>query len=252
MKKAAPKSKRVSGGGDDVPREIPIQFTEEKNERDVMKETDKKGNLAVAPEEDAEAKTLRYIEEVEDPEVEVIYDSEPIDAPVEAAPVEEPRAGVDAFAPELQEQVETLTQEKSALYDQLLRRQAEFDNFRKRTEREKVDIYGRARADVVLELLPVIDNFERAVASLNQGADASGLRHGVELIHKQFNDALTRLGLQAIEAVGATFDPHLHEAVVLEPTDKYEENAVIEEFERGYKIGDRLLRPAKVKVASKP
>jgi molecular chaperone GrpE len=86
----------------------------------------------------------------------------------------------------------------------------------------------------------------------SEGDDAGALRHGVELIHKQFNDALAKLGLQAVEAVGQTFDPHLHEAVTIEPTDEHEENTVIEEFQRGYRLGDKLLRPAKVKVASSP
>ena len=153
----------------------------------------------------------------------------------------------------LQQQIDSLTREKNNLYDQLLRRAAEFENYRKRTEREKTENYNRARADVILELLPVIDNFERAMSSLEKSVDdAQGLRHGVELIHKQFRDALTKFGLQEIEAVGKMFDPNLHEAVTIESTDKHEENTVIEEFERGYKLGDRLLRPAKVKVAASP
>jgi molecular chaperone GrpE len=154
---------------------------------------------------------------------------------------------------ELRAQIESLMQERAALYDQLLRRQAEFENYRKRIDRERAEIYQRARAEVLLELLPVLDNFERALASLEKSeGDAASLRHGVELIHRQFKDALTKLGLQPVEAVGQTFDPHLHEAVTIEPTDEHEENIVIEEFERGYKLGDKLLRPAKVKVAANP
>jgi molecular chaperone GrpE len=150
-------------------------------------------------------------------------------------------------------QVESLTQEKTALYDQLLRRQAEFENYRKRAERERGEFYQRTRADLLLELLPVLDNFERALVSLERSeGDAEALRHGVELIHKQFKDALTKLGLQPVEAVGRSFDPNVHEAVTTEQTDEHEENTVIEEFERGYKLGDRLLRPAKVKVATSP
>jgi molecular chaperone GrpE len=150
-------------------------------------------------------------------------------------------------------QVESLTQEKTALYDQLLRRQAEFENYRKRAERERGEFYQRTRADLLLELLPVLDNFERALVSLERSeGDAEALRHGVELIHKQFKDALTKLGLQPVEAVGHSFDPNVHEAVTTEQTDQHEENTVIEEFERGYKLGDRLLRPAKVKVATAP
>lgn len=151
----------------------------------------------------------------------------------------------------LQSQVDTLTREKTALYDQLLRRAAEFENYRRRVERERSDAYQRARVEVLVEFLPVVDNFERALSSLeNSGGDAEALRHGVELIHKQFKDALTKFGLEPVDSVGQTFDPHLHEAVTIEATDKHKENTVIEEFQRGYKIGDRLLRPAKVKVAA--
>ncbi|HEX8185657.1 MAG TPA: nucleotide exchange factor GrpE, partial [Blastocatellia bacterium] len=102
-------------------------------------------------------------------------------------------------------------------------------------------------------LLPVVDNFERALSSLEKSeTDAAGLRHGIELIHKQFKDALTKFGLEPVESVGQVFDPHFHEAVTIEPTDEHEENTIIEEFQRGYKLGEKLLRPAKVKVAASP
>lgn len=166
---------------------------------------------------------------------------------------DEAAMGLDLVESELQAQADRLTQEKAALYDQLLRRQAEFENYRRRVEREKVEAYERTRAGVLLELLPVLDNFERALESLeNSQADADALRKGVELIHKQLSDALTKLGLQPFESVGKAFDPHLHEAVSLEQTEEHADNTVIEEFQRGYKLGDRLLRPAKVKVASSP
>lgn len=154
---------------------------------------------------------------------------------------------------QLQAQIDALTAEKASLYDKLLRRQAEFENYRKRVERERSELYQHGRDDVLLQFLPVVDNFERALSSLESSAgDAEALLHGVELIHKQFKDALSKLGLEAVEAVGQAFDPHVHEAVTMEATDKHKENTVIQEFERGYRIGDRLLRPAKVKVASSP
>ena len=167
----------------------------------------------------------------------------------------DPRFVADDEDPDssLQAQVDSLTREKAALYDQLLRRAAEFENYRRRIERERADAYQRARVEVLVEFLPVVDNFERALSSLeDSGGDAEALRHGVELIHKQFKDALTKFGLEPIDALGQTFDPHLHEAVTIEATDRHKENTVIEEFQRGYKIGDRLLRPAKVKVAAAP
>jgi molecular chaperone GrpE len=158
-----------------------------------------------------------------------------------------------ASGPDLRAQVDALAQDKAALYDQLLRRQAEFENYRRRMEREKTESYARARGEVLLELLPVVDNFERALSSLEKSeTDAAGLRHGIELIHKQFKDALTKFGLEPVESVGQVFDPHLHEAVTIEPTDEHEENTIIEEFQRGYKLGEKLLRPAKVKVAASP
>ena len=150
-------------------------------------------------------------------------------------------------------QINALIAEKASLYDRLLRGQAEFENYRKRVERERGELYQRGRDDVLLQFLPVVDNFERALSSLETSdGDAESMRHGVELIHKQFKDLLSKFGLEAVEAVGQVFDPHVHEAVTTEATDKHEENTVIEEFQRGYRIGDRLLRPAKVKVASSP
>lgn len=154
---------------------------------------------------------------------------------------------------EVQDKVEALTREKAVLYDQVLRRQAEFENFRKRVDKEKTEFYQRTRAEILLELLPVLDNFDRALLSLGDSeGDRESLRQGIELIHRQFSEALKKLGLQPVEAIGQVFDPHIHEAVTVEPTDKHEENTIIEEFERGYRMGDRLLRPAKVKVAAAP
>lgn len=153
----------------------------------------------------------------------------------------------------LQAQIDALTQERSILLDQRLRTQAEFENYRRRVDRERAETYARSRAEVVLELLPVIDNFERALASLeHSGSDAKSLRQGIELIHRQLNDALAKFGLEPVEAVGHAFDPNVHEAVSAEPSAEHEENTVIAEFERGYKLGEKLLRPAKVKVASTP
>jgi molecular chaperone GrpE len=154
---------------------------------------------------------------------------------------------------QLQSQVDVLMAERASFYDKLLRRQAEFDNYRKRVERERAELYQRGKDDVLLQFLPVVDNFERALSSLEESeGDAEALLRGLELIHKQFKDALAKFGLEPVEAVGQAFDPHVHEAVTTEATDKHKENTVIEEFQRGYRIGDRLLRPAKVKVASSP
>lgn len=216
----------------DEPREIPIKFVGD-NEATDAGEVDSSAS---------ETEQLSREENAAQPDAEQSADPEGEQAD-EAAETQ----------PDWQAQINALTQEKSSLYDQLLRRQAEFENFRRRVDRERADTQQRARVEILLELLPVVDNLERAMSSFQAtGADAESLKHGVELIHKQFKDALTKLGLQPVEAVGQDFDPHLHEAVTMEPTDEHKENTVIEEFQRGYKLGDRLLRPAKVKVAASP
>jgi molecular chaperone GrpE len=180
-------------------------------------------------------------------------DFDPPVRPMTAAPSPDAPGDASVELSEAQNQIEALTREKSAIYDQLLRRQAEFENFRKRFDRERAEIYQRTRAEVLLELLPVLDNFERALMSLEtSGDDAEALHQGVALIHKQLKDAVTKMGLQPVESIGKSFDPNLHEAITVEPTDEHEENTIIEEFQRGYKLGDRLLRPARVKVAGTP
>lgn len=145
---------------------------------------------------------------------------------------------------------------RAELQEALARRQADFENYRKRIERERAELYGRVVGDVVSKLLPVLDNLHRALdaeASM-QAAESEEFRHflhGVELIDKQLTDVLEGLGLQPIEAVGQPFDPHIHEAVATEQSDDYEPDTVVQELARGYRLGERLLRPAIVKVATR-
>jgi molecular chaperone GrpE len=141
--------------------------------------------------------------------------------------------------------------------DRLARRQADFENYRKRTERERGETYNRVVAEVVTKLLPVIDNLRRALESersleANESEEFRHFLHGVELINKQLNEVLESLGLETVRAMGEHFDPHVHEAVISEPTDEYEPETVIQEIARGYRIGEKLLRPAMVKVATEP
>ncbi len=152
---------------------------------------------------------------------------------------------------EAQEKAAKLTEEKRLLHEQLLRRQAEFENFRKRTERERSETVLRARADIINEMLPILDNFERALSSVNSPDDAvqEGILTGIRLIHRQFLDCLIGMGLNPIQAVGEPFDPHLHEAVTTEVTADQPENTILEELRRGYKLGDKLIRPSMVKVS---
>ena len=142
--------------------------------------------------------------------------------------------------------VEQLRREKDSLQDRLLRTAAEFDNYRKRVDRERRDVAENIAADVVGELLPIIDNLERALAA---ASDTDPLRKGVELILKQMVDVLRKRGVKPIEALGADFDPNFHQAVIHEPSSEHREGEVMEELQRGYLIGERLLRPAMVKVA---
>jgi len=143
---------------------------------------------------------------------------------------------------------ETLQREKDALQDRLLRTAAEFDNYRKRMDRERRDLSEYAATDVLRELLPIVDNFERALQA-PATPETEALRKGIELIHKQMLDVLRKRGVKPIEALGADFDPNFHQAVIHEPSDTHREGEVMEELQRGYLIGERLLRPAMVKVA---
>jgi molecular chaperone GrpE len=139
--------------------------------------------------------------------------------------------------------------------DAVARRQADFENYRKRVERERAETHNRLVGELVRKLLPVVDNLGRALdaeRSLETG-ESKEFRHflnGVELIAKQLNEVLESFGVEPIAAVGERFDPHIHEAVVTEPSDEHEPDTVVEELVRGYRIGDRLLRPAMVKVSS--
>jgi len=134
------------------------------------------------------------------------------------------------------------------------RRQADFENYRKRIERERGETHNRVVAEAARKLLPVVDNLARALDAERsveaiESKEFKHFLHGVELISKQLNDVLDSFGVQPIPAVGERFDPHIHEAVTTEASDDYEPDTVIEELARGYRIGDRLLRPAMVKVA---
>jgi molecular chaperone GrpE len=143
-------------------------------------------------------------------------------------------------------ELEKLKREREELIDRLARLQAEFENARKRAAREQQEFRDFALADAVKSLLPILDSFDRALAQSTKDND---LRSGVELIQKQLKDALGKLGLQAIPALGRPFDPHLHQAIEMVETDEVADHHVLEELQRGYKMKERLLRPAMVRVA---
>jgi molecular chaperone GrpE len=165
-------------------------------------------------------------------------------APDETAAAAETAAGT----PPAEDQLETVRRERDALQDRLLRTAAEFDNFRKRMDRERADLAAFAAADVIIELLPIVDNFERALQA-PAPPEAEAFRTGAELIHKQMLDLLRKRGVRPIEALGADFDPNFHQAVIHEESPEHREGEVIQELQKGYLLGDRLLRPAMVKVA---
>jgi molecular chaperone GrpE len=175
-----------------------------------------------------------------------------------------PRQATDSTAtgPVLAELIATRAElrrveaERSELREALARRQADFENYRKRVERERTESYNRMVGDVVSKLLPVLDNLRRALDAEGslQANESKEFRHflqGVELIYKQLSGVLEGLGLQPIASVGHRFDPHVHEAVVTEQTEEYEPDTVIQELVPGYRLGEKLLRPAIVKVATR-
>jgi molecular chaperone GrpE len=147
-------------------------------------------------------------------------------------------------------ELDKLKAERDNLLDRLARLQAEFENARKRTAREQQEFREYALADALKTLLPVLDSFERALQA--GSTDGAELRGGVELIYKQLQDALQKLGLRTIPAKGEPFDPRLHEAVEMVETTAAEDHQILDELQRGYKLKDRLLRPSMVKVARNP
>jgi len=143
--------------------------------------------------------------------------------------------------------IEDLQRDLAGVQDRLLRTAAEFDNYRKRIDRERRDLSDYGASDVLPELLPIIDNLERAL--ITPGAEDDAFRKGVELIHKQMLDLLRKRGVREIDATGTMFDPKYHNAVIHEESSEHPDGEVIQELQRGYMLGERLLRPAMVKVA---
>jgi molecular chaperone GrpE len=150
-------------------------------------------------------------------------------------------------APGPASEVELLKAERDALLDRLARLQAEFDNARKRAVREQQDFREFASADVIKNFLPTLDSFERALKSASP--DSTDFRNGIELIYRQFQDALQKVGVQPIAATGQPFDPRVHEAVEMVDSSEVPDQHVLDELQRGYKYKDRMLRPAMVRVA---
>jgi molecular chaperone GrpE len=177
------------------------------------------------------------------------YASVPPDeqAASEAADVSSSEQERETFKQEL----EQLKKEYDGLYDRLLRKQAEFENYKKRIDREKSEFMQFASSELMKELLHAMDSFDLALRNAATDRGGEETLRGFELIYKQLQDTLARFGLKPIEAKGKKFDPNYHQAVATQAADNMEENTVVEEMRKGYTLNGRLLRPAMVSVAVK-
>jgi molecular chaperone GrpE len=167
-----------------------------------------------------------------------------VETPDESPTQADPASALESVTAER----DRLLEEKNDLLDRLLRRQAEFDNFRRRADREKAEVIEYANSESVGAIVPILDDFERALKVENTGSEYS---RGMELIYQRLSDALKKLGLEPISAKGQKFDPHVHHAVDRVETADAEEDTILDEYQRGYNFRGRLLRPAMVKVAVK-
>lgn len=173
------------------------------------------------------------------------------DASQTAEAPEAPEQANETAEEALAEKIQRLESENQELYDRFLRQRAEFENVRKRHDREAKEKRDFAEAGLVESLLPVLDAFERALASL-AGSGQDDYYKGLELVYKQLLDTLTRAGLKPLESLGRTFDPFFHHAVERLETTEHPDQQIVEELQRGYLFKDRMLRPALVKVAVHP
>ena len=231
----------TSDSNDKRSTRIPIRFLEDEEREEPSNSVNPSDMDRVNPDNEANASE------------EEIDLNQLLDDQTEAAAEEQPATGntyVD------QSELKRLQEENAELKDRLARRQADFENYRKRVERERSETYNRVVADVAAKLLGVVDNLKRALeteASL-EASESDEFRHflsGVDLIYKQLSGVLESLGVKPIIAVGEKFNPHIHEAVVTEASDEFEPDTVMQEIRAGYRLGDKLIRPALVKVATR-
>jgi molecular chaperone GrpE len=186
---------------------------------------------------------------VTDPINEAQQNGDPDTDSVDAVTSEAGTTGGEAVATHLQGEIDRLKGERDQLVERLARLQAEFENARKREARERADFRDFAVSGAVEQFLPVLDNFQLALGS---AASVEQLRAGIELIVKQMEDVLRALNVQPVESVGARFDPRVHEALESVDRDDLPDHQVLEEVRRGYRIRDRLLRPALVRIVNNP
>ena len=167
-----------------------------------------------------------------------------------AAGDDDPAPQASAAPEEPQSELEKVRAERAAYLDRAARIQAEFDNFRKRNAKAQQEYREYALADALKALLPILDSLDNALKT--NAASLEDFHDGIELIDKQFHDALAKLGVEPVPTEGQPFDPNLHQAIQMVDTDEAQDNHVLDELQRGYKLKDRLLRPAMVRVARNP
>ena len=173
----------------------------------------------------------------------------PAEEPAEAAKAEpEEKKPSKKKKDKSAEEAEKLKAELDAVKDKLIRALAEYDNFRKRSAKEKSDAYAFSKADVIEKLLPVVDNFGRAAE--NDKASFEDYKKGIEMIYKQFLEIFANLGVESFGEKGETFDPNVHSAVMHIEDEQYGEGEIVDVFAKGYKLGEKVLRPATVRVAN--
>ncbi|WP_053228420.1 nucleotide exchange factor GrpE [Spirochaeta cellobiosiphila] len=168
----------------------------------------------------------------------------------ESAPVDDDSSDVSE-AEDLQKRIQELEEENSELKNQYLRKQADFENYRKRMAREKQEAIKYANTSLLTDLIGVIDNFELAIKSTESSQDFNSFHEGIQMIEKQFTSMLEQKhGLTRYESTGEVFDPSKHEAIAMTDSEEHTESVVLEDFQKGYLLNDRVIRPAKVRVAN--
>ncbi len=194
---------------------------------------------------DLTAKAVTEAESASGAELPPAIELDPVETPVSAATATEVAA--------LNTKLTEISNQRDAFQSQYLRIAADFDNFRKRSSKEKEDIEVRTKCTTIIELLSVVDNFERARTQIKpQNEGEMGIHKSYQGVYKQLVESLKRIGVSPMRPEGQQFDPNLHEAVMREPTEEYAEGIVMEELQRGYYLGDRILRHSLVKVAAPP
>src|SRR5262245_8299549 len=183
--------------------------------------------------------------------------SPPTDSSTESRPSATPSVPTDSSAPVTTDELDQLKRRAAKaddLYDQLLRKAADLENFKKRTDREKLELKKFANESLLQKLIPVLDNFDMALAAANttDGTSVQSLQTGINMIYQQLKGTLAEAGLEEVDATSKPFDPNLHEAVSQQETAEVPEGHVVQQLRKGYKLRDRLLRPASVVVAKEP